>query len=157
NTHLDSAAATVTVCVPPTLTGPDDQNIIANSSATLSVSCDQNCTYAWYQGTSPDATIPGGTGAPLTPPPPTEPAQVCVPTITTQPTGGMYDHVHPVHLSVGATLATSFQWYIGQTGDTSTPVSAGTGAAVDVTPAVDTRYWVRAIGSCAHADSQSVV
>ena len=53
-------------------------------------------------------------------------------------------------LSVTATGTTPFtyQWYTGSTGNTSSPVSGGTGSSVTVSPGSTTSYWVRVTGQC---------
>jgi hypothetical protein len=53
-------------------------------------------------------------------------------------------------LSVIATTTApslTYQWFVGQSGDTRTPVSDGTSQSVVVHPAVTTSYWVRVTNS----------
>ena len=57
-------------------------------------------------------------------------------------------------LSVTATDATAYQWYRGESGDTSAPVPGATGPTL-VTQALSTtaRVWVRVVNSDLSADS----
>jgi len=41
----------------------------------------------------------------------------------------------------------TYQWFVGQSGDTTTPVSDGTSQSVVVHPTVTTSYWVRVTNS----------
>jgi ELWxxDGT repeat protein len=76
-------------------------------------------------------------------------------TITSQPQSVAVPAGTGVTLSVGATgTSLSYQWYIGTSGDTTTPISGATGASVNVTPSVTTTYWVR-VNSCGPVDSTS--
>jgi len=43
----------------------------------------------------------------------------------------------------------SYQWFVGSTGDTSTPVNNGTTSTIVVAPPNTTSYWVRVTGACA--------
>lgn len=62
----------------------------------------------------------------------------------------------PVSLVASATVAgSSFQWYEGAVGDTSTPRGSGE-ASVTVTPPFSSRYWVRATNGCGWTDSNAV-
>jgi len=61
-------------------------------------------------------------------------------------------------LQAGATSsgALSLQWYVGQRGNTSTPVMGGTTATLVVSPSVTTSYWLQATTAAGVADSQTV-
>jgi hypothetical protein len=48
----------------------------------------------------------------------------------------------------------AFQWYVGNSGDTSTPAAVGN--PITATPDTTTSYWVRASNSCGVADSGTV-
>jgi Ig-like domain CHU_C associated/Dual-action HEIGH metallo-peptidase len=75
------------------------------------------------------------------------------PSISQQPIGSTITSGGSAQLSVGAsgTPALTYQWYAGASGNTASPVSGGIGAAILVTPAVTTSYWVRVTGQCAPA------
>jgi hypothetical protein len=79
----------------------------------------------------------------------------CVqPSISGQPQSVSVPAGTGVTLSVGASgTSLTYQWYVGASGVTTTPVSGGTGAVVDVTPAATTSYWVRVSNSCGSVDS----
>lgn len=79
-------------------------------------------------------------------------APVCTPpSIAQQPLGSTIVSGNSAQLSVAAagTAPFTYQWFIGASGDASTPVGGGTGAAIFVSPAVTTSYWVRVTGQCA--------
>jgi hypothetical protein len=79
-------------------------------------------------------------------------APACTPpSITLQPFGASINAGNSVQLSVAATGTPplSYQWFVGFTGDTSTPVVNGTTSTIVVAPAITTSYWVRVTGACA--------
>jgi Ig-like domain CHU_C associated/Dual-action HEIGH metallo-peptidase len=82
------------------------------------------------------------------------------PSITQQPSGSTIAGGATAQLSVNAagTGPLSYQWYVGASGNTSSPVSGGSTATVSVSPPVSTAYWVRVTGQCApSADSNSAL
>jgi hypothetical protein len=98
----------------------------------------------WDQNAA-QSVYPGGTcGTPCTPP-----------AITTQPTSRTISAGASTVLSVTAsgTAPLSYQWYIGASGTTTTPVSGGTSASLTVAPSATTSYWVRVSNSCGTANS----
>lgn len=77
------------------------------------------------------------------------------PSITQQPSGATIISGNSAILSVTATgtPTLTYQWFVGQSGNTATPVGSKT-PAISVSPAVTTSYWVRVAGQCApNADS----
>jgi Ig-like domain CHU_C associated len=81
-------------------------------------------------------------------PPPCTP-----PSITIQPAGSTISSGQSANLSVAATgtAPLNYQWYVGTTGNTSTPV--GTNSPTFNTPLLTTTtsYWVRVTGQCSPA------
>jgi hypothetical protein len=78
------------------------------------------------------------------------------PSVTHQPGGATITGGNSAMLTVIATgtPALNYQWFVGSSGNTSTPVIGGTNATISVSPAVTTSYWVRVTGQCApNADS----
>lgn len=73
------------------------------------------------------------------------------PSINVQPFSAQIVSGNSTQLFVGAagTAPLSYQWFIGASGDTSTPVTGGTTSAIVVSPATTTSYWVRVSGQCA--------
>lgn len=73
------------------------------------------------------------------------------PSIVAQPAGTSIVSGNAAQLAVTAngTPPLSYQWFVGSSGNTSTPVGGGTNAIVSVSPAVTTSYWVRVTGQCA--------
>jgi len=79
-------------------------------------------------------------------------APVCTPpSITSQPVGSSIVSGSSAQLSVtvSGTGPFTYQWFSGASGDVSTPISGGTTAAIAVSPATTTSYWVRVAGQCA--------
>jgi hypothetical protein len=60
------------------------------------------------------------------------------------------------NLTVTAPGATAFQWYLGQSGTTTSPLPGMVASSVDVIPAATTTYWVRALSSCGYTDSATI-
>jgi len=98
---------------------------------------DVNAVRAVYPGSSP--------------PPPPPPPPCTAPSITSQPSGLTGGGT----LSVTATNATSYQWYLGVSGDASQPISGATSSSLGAAPASTTSYWVRVSNSCASVDSSA--
>jgi hypothetical protein len=75
------------------------------------------------------------------------------PSIAQQPAGSAITAGNSAQLSVSAsgTGPFSYQWFIGSSGDVSTPVNGGTVATIAVSPANTTSYWARVTGQCAPA------
>ncbi|MCU1230327.1 MAG: hypothetical protein JWO97_3211 [Acidobacteria bacterium] len=85
---------------------------------------------------------------------------VCnAPSINTQPAGSTIVSGNLAQLSVTAigTGPLSYQWFTGASGDVSSPVSGGTFAAISVSPATTTSYWVRVTGPCAPVANSNAV
>jgi len=79
------------------------------------------------------------------------------PSITVQPQSSALGNA-PVTLSVGASgdAPLQFQWYIGQSGNTSQLAGGGTSSTLTVQPGVTTSYWVRVSNGCTPpAESQT--
>ncbi|MEA2326158.1 MAG: uncharacterized protein QOE68_1117 [Thermoanaerobaculia bacterium] len=79
-------------------------------------------------------------------------APACTPpSITVQPFGASINSGNSAQLSVASTgtAPLSYQWFVGSTGDSSTPVNGGSTSTIVVTPAATTSYWVRVTGACA--------
>jgi hypothetical protein len=81
----------------------------------------------------------------------------CVsPTITSQPQTVSVPAGTGVTLSVGANgTSLNYQWFIGTSGVTTTPIGGATSASVNVAPSSTTTYWVRVSNSCGTVDSAS--
>ncbi|HEV7574051.1 MAG TPA: hypothetical protein VGQ21_21355 [Thermoanaerobaculia bacterium] len=47
----------------------------------------------------------------------------------------------------------TFQWYTGNSGDTSNPIAGATNSSASVSPTVTTNYWVKVIGQCGTVNS----
>ena len=77
------------------------------------------------------------------------------PSISTPPSSTSIVTGQMASLSVGAsgTATLTYQWYIGSSGNTSSPVGGGTSASILVSPPSTTSYWVRVSNGCGTADS----
>ena len=113
---------------------------IMNSSSISSLgytlqTWDQNAAQAVYPGS----------GAPT----------CTAPAITTQPASRTSTPGASVTLTVAAsgTAPLSYQWYIGASGNTASPIGGATGASVTVNPTSTTSYWVRVTNACGSANS----
>jgi hypothetical protein len=171
-------------------TQPQSQNVAPNASVTLTVAVSGTApfTYQWYRGTLGDTSTPVGSNSfSYTTPPLTASTSfwvrasngcgtanstqanltvstVCVPaSIVSSPTAVT------VALGDGATLNVtvagdapfSYQWYQGDSGDTTTPITTGgTGPSVSVGPffsAGTFKYWVKVANGCATVNSPTAV
>ncbi len=71
------------------------------------------------------------------------------PAITTQPPSGSIRAGSSVNLTAAATgTSLAFQWFIGNAGDTSSPIAGATASSLTVTPGATTSFWVRVSNSC---------
>ena len=75
------------------------------------------------------------------------------PAITQQPSGVTITNGNAATLTVIATgtPTLTYQWFVGQSGNTFVPVVGGTTSTSSVSPAGTTSYWVRVTGPCAPA------
>jgi hypothetical protein len=164
-TSVTSAAATVTVCSPPAITGqPQSTTINSGNSTTLNVTATgTNVTYQWFQGAAGSGTpLNGQIGASLTVSPTSTTSYYVVvtacgvsstssaatvtvcnpPSITAQPQGVSINSGSSATLSVTATgTNVTYLWYQGTPGN-STPISAETSASITLTPDVTTTFYV---------------
>ncbi|MEA2163352.1 MAG: large repetitive protein [Thermoanaerobaculia bacterium] len=122
----------------------------ANSTSTI-VSPTSNTIY-WVRVTAPCGTQDGSTivfvlGTQCTPA-----------SITTQPASSTIASGAPVTLTVVAagTAPLTYQWYIGDKGDTSNLISGATSASLTRSPTATTKFWVRVSGcNSSTADSNT--
>ncbi|MDQ3281904.1 MAG: hypothetical protein M3Q69_10890 [Acidobacteriota bacterium] len=178
-----SATVTVTAaCSAPAITAqPTSRTIDSGTSTTLSVSASgANLAYQWYVGTSGSTATPisGATGPSLTVSPTsttnywvrvsnscgavnsntatvTVSAATCsAPTITAQPQSSTVTYGN--YTTVGVTASgtgLTYQWYVGQSGDMSRPISGLTSPSFQVSPGATTSYWVRVTNACGSVNS----
>lgn len=178
----DSITAVITVCTPASIsTNPSSQTINEGETATLIVIAGGDAPqYQWYVGQSGDTSNPiaGATSSSYTTPPLTASTSywvrvsngcgainsttaiitVCAPaSITTNPSNQTINEGQTATLSVLAGGdSPQYQWYEGQSGDTSNPISGATAASYTTPPLFgDTSYWVRVSNSCGTADSST--
>ncbi|MEZ5317135.1 MAG: CAP domain-containing protein [Vicinamibacterales bacterium] len=95
--------------------------------------------------------------APAPPPDPgVPPPSGTAPAITMQPTGGTLSPGQAATMTVGATGSgpLAYQWYVGPSGATGSPIAGATGASY-MTPSVfsTTTYWVRVSNPYGTVDS----
>jgi hypothetical protein len=170
-----------TSCVPPSIaTQPASKSIASGTTTSLSVLAGGTSpfTYQWYIGNSGDTSMPTGSNSAtlsnLSPtsttsywvrvtgqcPSPVDSntatitVQPCVPaSITTQPLSKTITAGSGTSLSVvaGGTSPFTYQWYIGNAGDTSTPTGSNLSTLNGLSPSATTSYWVRVTGQCAPA------
>jgi hypothetical protein len=169
-------------CTAPAMTAqPTSRTITAGQSTTLSVTATgTSLAYQWYVGASGNTASPiaGATGPSVTVAPGgttsywvrvsnacgavnsstatvTVTAACTAPSITSQPTSRTITSGTSTTLSVGAggTAPLSYQWYVGTSGNTASPISGQTSSSLTVSPASTTSYWVRVSNACGSANS----
>jgi len=178
---IESPQVTVTVCtIPQTLGAPAGAKIASGAVTRLTGAYPTGLYfYRWYRGESGDtsALLSDWNSANYIDVAPTITTKywyqlkdnnclsssletsvtVCVPVITTHPSGGMINSGTPTTLSVVATPSNAtYQWYIGASSITSSPMSGQTSSSITVSPTVDTSYWVRVTGNCGGGDVRTV-
>jgi hypothetical protein len=165
------------VCTPPSIgTQPANVSINAGQSTTLSVGATgTGLTYQWYIGSSGTTTAlaPNGTGTQLTVSPstttnywvrvsgqcaPPADSRTAIVTVTCVSPSVPAPLASPSSIASGqsSTLAASptgsgpfsYQWYVGNSGDTSNLITAATNSSTTVSPNVTTNYWVKVTGQC---------
>jgi hypothetical protein len=165
------------VCTPPSIgTQPANVTITAGQQATLSVNASgTSLTYQWYIGTSGTTTTPApnGTGTQLTvspttttnywvrvsgqcaPPADSRTATVTVncvsPSVTTplaSPSSISSGQSSILIASPTGSGPFTYQWYVGTSGDTSSPIAGATTSQTTVNPTITTSYWVKVTGQC---------
>jgi Dual-action HEIGH metallo-peptidase. len=85
---------------------------------------------------------------------------VCnAPAVTTQPASQSIASGSQANLSVAAsgTAPLTYQWYIGTSGTTTTPVNGATSTTFNPSPTTTTNYWVRVSGCSLTANSNTAV
>lgn len=180
----DSAAATVTVCTPPSIAAVNTPRLIESGDfATLSVSATgSSLTYQWYTGTSGTTTSPiaGATSASISVSPTTTTSYWCrvtsagvctansgtiVVDVCTAPVVNAQPASQRIFRGTPATLAfnvisprpVSYQWYAGASGSTANPISGATSSTLTVSPTSDSSYWARATVAACRVDSATAV
>src|SRR5439155_912925 len=148
-------------------------SVVASGSATL--------TYQWYLGTSGNTASPigGATASSYTTPPLTTTTNYWVrvsngfgmadsntatisigvgPSITTQPSSQAVASGSTATMSVVAsgTPTLTYQWYLGTSGNTASPIGGATASSYTTPPlTTTTNYWVRVSNGFGMADSNT--
>lgn len=139
--HSDQAASADDTC------RGDESTAIMRSSvqSRTSLGTDDVDAVRWLYGD-------GGKSCGTTPPP-----SCTVPSITSQPAGSTINSGQGITLSVAAsgTAPLSYQWYVGNSGNTGSALGGATGSSVFVTPGSTTSYWVRVNNGCGTANSST--
>jgi hypothetical protein len=173
-------SATVNVCI-PTFTQQPANVTISGGSTTLSASANTvGVTYQWYTGTSGSTAAPisGATAASVTVTPgsstsywvratgscgrttdsSTATVTLCSPPlITNQPhdSSAVWGSGN-AYLSVTATGSNlTYQWYYGNSGDTSAAISGATGSSLSIWINATQKVWVRITGQCGAVNSNA--
>ncbi|HYC60603.1 MAG TPA: FG-GAP-like repeat-containing protein [Thermoanaerobaculia bacterium] len=119
------------------------------SAAVMNSTVNSNLGYALqpWDVNAAQSVYPGGSCTP-----------VCTaPLITTQPQSQSTTSGTSRTLSVTATGTGPFtyQWYVGNSGNTANPVPGSNGSTLTVTPSSTTSYWVRVSNACGSANSNT--
>lgn len=174
----DAVCAGDSTCVPPAVTvQPQNKTITPPATATLTVTATGTAplTFQWYIGDSGNTSQPVGTnsntlaslapsettnywvrvtgncGTPADSNAATVTVTPCVPvSIATQPQGKTITPPASASLVVEAagTGPFTYEWFVGERGDTSNPVPNSNKPNITVSPASTTFYWVRISGAC---------
>ncbi|MDP9194185.1 MAG: hypothetical protein M3P06_21010 [Acidobacteriota bacterium] len=180
-----SEVATVSICTyPEVITGPSNRDIAVGESTLLQVMVSPvyDKFVTWYEGESGVTTslIGGGyLNAAINVAPTvttkywakvehegcvsrttTTTVNVCVPTITTQPQSSMLDKTQNTEASKTLVVGASgenltYQWYVGDQGNTGSPISGATSPSLTVSPNTTTTYWARVTGCGSSRDSNA--
>jgi len=164
--YANSTTATVTVCIPPSITThPSNPIITRNQSATIGVTAGgSNLQYQWYQGAKGVTTTPVGGNSNLLSITPLTTTSYWVrvsacsssvdsnaglvsvyPIINTQPANVRITKNTSATFSVSADASpVLYQWYAGVSPDTTNLINGATNASY-TTPALaaDANYWVK--------------
>ena len=177
----DSNTATVTIIAAPVVTSqPMSTSILSGGTASLSFGVSgSGTTLQWYQGNSGDTANPvsGETSSSFTTPPLTSTTSywaratnaggntdsntasvtiITPPVITTQPVSTTINSGGTATLTVASSGTTpAFQWYRGNSGDTSDPVSGNSESFTTPALTTTTSYWARATNPAGTSDSNS--
>ena len=186
---INSRAALLTTNRPPTIANPSQptsQTVLLGSAVTLTVNPTGSApfSYQWYVGQSGDTSQPilgatmetyisGALAADtfywvevtnLVGSINSRTARVTInylPTIVSQPTSQMLLLGSPVTLTVSATGSAPFtyQWYVGQSGDTSQPIVGATTETYTSGALASDRsfYWVRVTNVAGSIDSRAAL
>lgn len=127
----------------------DTSNPIQGATSTSTLVSPAASTLYWVHVTAPCGSQDGSVivfvaGTPCT-----------APSISTQPASSTISAGSPVTLTVGAagTAPLTFQWFIGDKGNTSNPIVGATLSSLTQSPTVTTKYWVRVSNSCSGTQS----
>lgn len=131
----------------------DESNPIGGAnSATLSNLSPEETTKYWVKVTNACGTALSNVA--------TITVQACTPpAISVQPQPKTVSLGDTVRVSVGATGSTplSYQWYVGNSGDTSNPIPGATTSSPTLTLTQTSSIWVRVTGQCAPAADSNAV
>ena len=182
---VPSNTATITVTQPFITNQPANQTIAFQQTATLSITATgvSPLSYQWYQGQSGDTSMPivGAASSSFTTPSlmlttnfwvlvtnfagavnsSTATVAVTQPIITSQPASQTITAMQTATMSVTASGVTplSYQWYRGQSGNTSMPISGATSNSYTTPPLISTTssYWVLVSNSIGSTQSNTAV
>lgn len=179
--NTPSIVLTESTCFPPTISQqPSGASIAIGTSASLSVSASGQgpLAYQWFEGATGDDThpVPGGTDLTISVRPQSTTSywvrvsNVCGSTSSTTATVTITGTCVPativsqvqsttiiigafadLRVTAGGTDPVTYQWYVGASGDLSTPVAGATAATLRVSPSTTTSYWVRISNACGSA------
>lgn len=169
---------TVNVCKPTITTQPQGVVIQNGAQTTLTVAATgAPLTYQWYIGAAGNTSQPiaGATSSSYTTPAlatttsywvrvsgcTTADSAAATVTVCNTPTVTLSKSAQATAGTVGTITATAtgtsltYQWFRGQSGDTSNPISGATGSAYSFTLSASNYYWVRVTTGCSGASVNS--
>jgi hypothetical protein len=176
-------AFTVRVCKPAITTQPVSKSVAPGTAVSLSVTTTpiSGQTYQWYTGAAGTTTNPiaGATAATLNVTPSSTTSywvrvtgtcgfaadsaaatvSVCTPPTINSVTQTRYIRSgESTSIAVGASGSNlTYQWYLGASGTTTSPISGATSFSVSVSPAATSTYWCRVTADVAPEIGEEVV
>ncbi|MBW3564042.1 MAG: hypothetical protein KY459_04910 [Acidobacteria bacterium] len=166
-------------CTGPTITAQPTANpttITAGESSTLSISATDFTSIAWFR-TGSSTSIGSGTSITVSPTATSSyfarVTNACTSidsnsvtvtvvegctnvAISTQPASRTIEYGTTTFLSVSATgTSPTYQWFVGNSGDTSNPIAGATSSEISVRPLTTTSYWVRVSNSCPSSENST--
>ena len=160
NAYADSGSYQVLICTPRDISVYQPSNV-SGSAVTLSVTPVSGESYAWYQGAGGTQLLSQNTQVTISPDASTTytlrttrgscyadrsvTVYVCVPRMTAHPQSVMVNPGQTATVSVSAvgTGPLSYQWYAGNAGDTTYPISQANASSYSWQPSGTTSVWAR--------------
>jgi hypothetical protein len=175
----NSATATIgSTCVAPAISGPFKRAVSGGTEISITTTGTMPQNFQWYRGSSGNTSSPiaGATGPSIVVSP-SVPAQywvrvtngcggrnsatatigsTCVAPAISGPFKRAVSGGTEISITTTGTTPQNFQWYVGASGNLSSPIAGATASWIVVNPSVSTQYWVRVTNGCGGRNSGTV-